>query len=227
MCNQRERLIGYVYSEGDAEDRAEVQRHLDVCAECRAEIAGLRAVRQDLLAWDVPAHESVWRPFVAAPVVPWWRQVPAWAMAAAASVMLLLGAAGSVVVHAFAPDQTMARQSDVVTGPAQPVLTAADLSAVEERIMARLQQQVGAVGAQVQQVSNHSQSVQALEGDHSALAQELLRLRQENRDQLGALKSIYADLEQIRNTSASRNTSLEQKIDNLRYLVVSQLQLNR
>lgn len=227
MCNQRERLIGYVYSEGDAEDRAEVQRHLDACAECRAEIAGLRAVREDLLAWDVPAHEPVWRPFVAAPVTPWWRQVPAWAMAAAASVVLLLGAAGSVAVHAFAPDRTMARQSDVVAGPAQPVLTAADLSAVEQRLLVRLQQEVGAVGAQVQQVSNRSQSVQALEGDHSALAEELLRLRQENRDQLSALKSIYANLEQIRSTSASRNANLEQKIDNLRSLVVSQLQLNR
>jgi anti-sigma factor RsiW len=227
MCNQRERLIGYVYSEGDAEDRAEVQRHLDGCAECRAEIAGLRAVREDLLAWDVPAHESVWRPFVAAPVVPWWRQVPAWAMAAAAGVMLLFGAAGSMAVHAFAPDRTMARQSDVVAAPAGSVLTTADLSAVEQRMMARMHEEVGAVGAQLQQVSNRSQSVQALEGDHNVLAQELLRLRQENRNQLDVIKSIDARLELMRTTSAARSANLKLEIDNLRSLVVSQLQLNR
>ncbi len=227
MCNQRERLIGYLYGEGDAADRAEVQRHVDECADCRAEMAGLRSVREDLLAWDVPEHQSVWRPFVAAPVMPWWKQVPAWAMAAAAGVMLMLGAAGSVAVHAFAPDQTMVRQSETVAVPGRPVLTAADLSAAEQRILASVEQQLGVVGARVQQVSNRSQSVKALEGDHSALADEVLKLQQENRAQLDALKSIYASLDQMRTTSAARNTNLKTEIDNLRSLVVSQLQLNR
>jgi hypothetical protein len=226
MCNQRERLIGFVYNEGDAADLAEVQRHVDECADCRAEIAGLRSVREDLLAWDVPEYQSVWRPFVAAPVTPWWKQVPAWAMAAAAGIMLLLGAAGGAAVHAFAPDQTTARQSAVVA-PGAPALTSADLSAVEQRILAQVEQQVGVVGARVQQVSSHSQSVKALEGDHNALADELLTLQRENRAQLDALKSIYASLDQIRTTSATRDTNLEQQISNLRSLVVSQLQLNR
>jgi hypothetical protein len=226
MCNQRERLIGFVYNEGDPADRAEVQRHVDECAECQAEIAGLRSVREDLLAWDVPEHQSVWRPFVAVPVVPWWKQVPAGAMAAAYGVMLLLGATGSVVVHAFAPDQTMARQVEPAPAPATPVLTAADLSAAEQRILARVERQVGVVGAQVQQVSNRSQSVKALEGDHSALSEELVRLQQENRLQTETLKSIWASLEQMKTTSNTRNASLKTDIDNLRSLVVSQLQLS-
>jgi len=227
MCNQRERLIGYLYGEGDAADRAEVQRHVDECADCRVEMAGLRSVREDLLAWDVPEHQSVWRPFVAAPVVPWWKQVPAWAMAAAAGVMLMLGAAGSVAVHAFAPDQTMARQSETVAVPGTPVLTAADLSAAEQRILASVEQQVGVVGARVQQVSNRSQSMQALEGDHSALADEVFRLRQENRDQLELIRRIYSSLDQMRTAAKERNASLKTDIDSLRSLVVSQLQVNR
>ena len=90
-----------------------------------------------------------------------------------------------------------------------------------------MDEQVGAVGARVQQVSNRSQSVQVLEGDHNALSEELIRLRQQNRDQFDAIKSIYASLDQIRNTSTTRNANLEQQINNLRSLVVSQLQLNR
>jgi hypothetical protein len=227
MCNQRERLIGYVYNEGEPADLAEVKAHLEQCADCRAEIAGLRSIREDLLAWDVPPHQSVWRPFVAAPIVPWWKQVPAWAMAAAAGVVLLLGAAGSVVVHAFVPDQTVARQS-AVASPAVPAgITAADLSASEQRILARMQQEVGAVGAQVQRVSNRSQSVQVLEGDHSALAQEVIKLRAENKDQLDAIRNIYTTLDQMRITTGKSNASLERQINDLRSLVMSQLQLTK
>ena len=51
MCDERERLIDYLYEEGDLRDRAEVQAHLADCATCREEIAELRAVRQDLMAW--------------------------------------------------------------------------------------------------------------------------------------------------------------------------------
>jgi hypothetical protein len=225
MCNQRERLIGFVYDEGDAADLAEVRRHLDECADCRAEIAGLRSVREDLLAWDVPEHQSVWRPFVAAPVIPWWKQVPAWAMAAAAGVMLTLGAMGGAAVHAFESSRTGAPQVQVAAVPGAPVLTAADLSAAEQRILARLQQEVGVVGARVQQVSNRSQSVRALEGDHSALAEELVKLRAQDKAQLDALTSIYAKLDQMRNVSMTRDANLEQKINDLRSLVVSQLQL--
>jgi len=223
MCNQRERLIGYIYGEGDAGDRAEVQRHVESCAECRAEVGALRSVREDLLAWEVPAHESVWRPFVAAPVTPWWRQVPAWAMAAAAGVMLVLGAAGGVVAHAFTPDQTLARQSDVLTAPVTPGLTSADLSAAEQRIVARLEQEVGAVDARVAQVSDRSPSARTLAGDHNALTQELVRLREQNSDQLRVIKSIYESLDRIRSAAAARDAEIETKIANLN-LIVSQFQ---
>jgi len=100
MCNQRDRLIGYVYDECNASERDEVQRHLETCGECRAEIAGLRSVREDLLAWDVPDHESVWRPFAPAPAPRWWVQVPGWAMAAAASIVRRRFAVAAVAASA-------------------------------------------------------------------------------------------------------------------------------
>jgi hypothetical protein len=135
MCDERERLIGYVYDECDPAERRVIEEHLEDCGTCRAEIGGLRSVRQDLLAWDVPPHEAVWRPLVPAPVVPWHRQVPAWAMAAAAGVMFLVGAAGGVVTHALVPHDraVMTAASPVQTVPA--AVTVGQLTEVEQRMV--------------------------------------------------------------------------------------------
>jgi anti-sigma factor RsiW len=136
MCDDRERLIGYLYGECDARERGEIDRHLDSCGVCRDEIAGLRQTRQDLLAWDVPGHEPVWRPVVPVPAVAWWRQVPAWAMAAAATLTFLVGAAGGVMTHVFLPSPAPAQ---VVSVPAAAVVPAgvsqADMTALEQRVL--------------------------------------------------------------------------------------------
>ena len=87
MCDDRELLIAYLYDEVDASGRRQMDAHLATCADCREELRSLRDVRQDLLAWDVPEHQSVWKPFVTPAPVVWWRQVPAWGFAAAAAVM--------------------------------------------------------------------------------------------------------------------------------------------
>ena len=91
MCDDRETLIAYLYDEATAAERRQVDAHLATCAECREELRSLRGVRQDLLAWDVPAHESVWKPFASPQPVAWWRQVPAWGLAAAAALGLMGG----------------------------------------------------------------------------------------------------------------------------------------
>lgn len=119
MCDQRERLIDYLYDEAAPADRREVEEHLDACRECRDEMRAFRRVREDLLAWDVPASESVWTPFAPAPVVvPWHRQVPAWALTAAAGLMLLLGTAGG-----FAASVLLARPVDPAPAQTAAVLT--------------------------------------------------------------------------------------------------------
>ena len=137
MCDERERLIGYVYDDCDPAERRAIEEHLEDCGTCRAEISGLRSVRQDLLAWDVPPHEAIWRPLPAAPVIAWYRQMPAWAMAAAASVMFLVGAAGGVVTHALVPHTqpatTVASGSPLQTIPAG--VTESRLSEVEQRMV--------------------------------------------------------------------------------------------
>jgi len=107
MCDERERLIGYLYEECDAEERRQVETHLESCPTCRAEIGGLQSVRTDLLAWNVPEHSPVWRPMPAgvAPPVVWWRQTPGWALAAAATGVLLAPVAPHVAFFTSGPDR--------------------------------------------------------------------------------------------------------------------------
>jgi hypothetical protein len=190
MCNQRERLIGYLYSEDNASDRDEMQRHLDVCPDCRAEIGALKSVREDLLAWEVPAHQSVWRPFAPAPVTPWYRQVPAWGLAAAASLMLMSGFAGGAVAHVVQADPVVS-PSPVSQGVVTPVsATRADLVTIDQRIAAMEQRLDGGFDT------------------HDALLTELRVLRGENQQLVQVIGGLYADLERKSKTADFKAGSL-------------------
>jgi anti-sigma factor RsiW len=150
MCNQHEHLIDYLYDECGADERRLVESHLETCQDCRAELAGLRRVRHDLLAWDVPARASVWEPFSAPRIAPWYRQVPAWAMAAAATVMFGAGLAGSVAARAFWPPAMVEAQAQ-----AAPVLTPApalDQALLEQRVLDRVRAEFSSVRTTTQQV---------------------------------------------------------------------------
>jgi len=219
MCDQREKLLGYVYDEGDAAERAEVQRHLDQCPDCRAEIAGLRSVRNDLLAWEVPAHQPVWRPFVVAPSVPWWQQVPAWALASAAAVVLLLGATGSVIAQAMMPERQVATTATNQAQTVTPVVTPADLSAAQARLIA-LERQLGDTGARIERISNRTVSAREVEGDHNAMVSQL----QDNfRAQLEIIKSLREDLDRFSTTAATNHANMAAQIKNLTLLVDAQI----
>lgn len=122
MCDERERLIEYVYGEAATLDRQRTESHLAECHVCRAEVAGLRSVRDDLLAWDVPRHEPVWRPVVPAVVVPPRRSAPLWSLAAAASVVFAAGLAGGIAARGWMP----------ASAPNAPVAQVAAVAAVPE-----------------------------------------------------------------------------------------------
>jgi anti-sigma factor RsiW len=139
MCEQRENLIAYLYDEADANERRIVEAHLASCETCREELRAFRDVRQDLLAWDVPAHESVWKPFVTARTQPVWRQMPAWAMAAAAMLVFGIGVAGGYAGRVMASRADAPAQVAAVQPPSQPVnVTPAasleDLRALQSRM---------------------------------------------------------------------------------------------
>jgi hypothetical protein len=211
MCNQRDRLIGYVYEEGAAAERDDVRRHLEACVECRGEVAALRSARADLLAWDVPAHESVWKPFAPASTRSWWQQVPVWARAAAAGLVLAAGAAGGAAVQAVAP------QTGVPAGAT--VVSADDLSAAEQRILNQLRAEWAGLQSQTSAPDLAAVEARILasmrDTTHDELVTELERLRGQNSDYVEALARIYANMHQVRLASDLKYASLETKIDNL------------
>jgi anti-sigma factor RsiW len=136
MCDDREKLIAYLYDEADAGERRQVEAHLAGCATCREELRGLRGVRQDLLAWEVPEHGSVWKPFMAPQVAAWWRQVPAWGFAAAATLVFGVGLAGVFAGRALAAGPVVS-QAQVQPRAATPQAVAAtpeQVRQLEERL---------------------------------------------------------------------------------------------
>jgi anti-sigma factor RsiW len=193
MCNEREKLIGYLYDEGDSSERDAVRQHLETCGECRVEIASLRSVREDLAAWEVPEHGSVWRPFAAAPTPPWWQHVPQWALAAAAGIVLVAGAAGGAVTHAFMPHGIQAVQTPPAL--ATQVSDATELAALQQQI-ARLRADLGAVSrAPVNQaVTPPVSDVATLQ----AIDRQLAELRARSDAQNDVVQGIYANQDRYR-----------------------------
>lgn len=185
MCDERERLLDYVYDACDASERRTIEAHLEGCEDCRGEISGLRTVRLDLLAWHVPKHDSVWKPFAPARVAPWYREVPAWALVAAATVMFMLGLAGGVVSRQLLPAQSAVAKSVppavVATPTLPPDLTSAQITAMEQRIMkavdSRLSQPPQPVAAhgRLQPVGMSRQEVLSLTGNLEERQRETLR----------------------------------------------------
>jgi anti-sigma factor RsiW len=197
MCNEREKLIGYLYDECDSSEREAVRRHLETCAECRAEIASLRSVREDLAAWEVPEHGSVWRPFAPAPTPPWWQHVPQWALAAAAGIVLVSGAAGGAVTQAFMPYATPAAQT--TPAGATQVSSPAELAAMQQQI-AMLRAELNQLNGRVQQASAVAVTPAMEAALHKTFDSQLSDLRLQSGQQLNAISSLYRDFGDYKKT---------------------------
>ena len=217
MCDEREKLIGYVYDECGPEERRRIEDHLEACGTCRAEIGGLRSVRQDLLSWDVPPHESVWRPFVPAQLTPWWRQVPAWAMAAAAGAMFLVGAAGGVATHALVPHERT--PGTVVAAPPMQItpagVTATDLSEAEQRILQNLRSELA---TRVQRVSTPMSAapMMAPVSSRDQLFGQLSGLITASEDrQILLINAVNNDMTSIKKRTDSRLDRIEKSMEAL------------
>jgi hypothetical protein len=92
MCD-KDLLVGYVYDDIIDMDRARFERHLRECAACRAEVAEMRRVRDDLAAWDAPQPAIGFR--LVQDRKPSWRAwwTPAFGLAAAAVLLLAVASA--------------------------------------------------------------------------------------------------------------------------------------
>ena len=156
MCN-KEQLVGLLYDELSASERAALQVHLSLCADCRAEIEALRAVRRHLGAWSPPEPQLdiqvVRRAGDRTSRLSW---APAWGLAAAASILLLAGAAaianlevrygddGFAIRTGWGAAPQTAAADDAAVTPVRVVPAAADAPASEElmRQIAALEQRL-------------------------------------------------------------------------------------
>ena len=219
MCDERERLIGYVYDECDAGERQTIDTHLTQCADCRDEIQALRRVRADLLAWNVPGAPDVWRPF--APEAPraWWSQVPAWAMASAAGLMLMAGLAGGVTARAFVPQAAPVIVEAPMRSGVAAAVPAADLAAIQASLLdlvrAELEQRAQPTAERPASVRLASTSV-----DDGAL-RRVDELSRDSSEMLEAVSLLYEQNLADRSGIDQRLKLLQQQVDQLMTLVMT------
>lgn len=146
-CDDKERLVAFLYGETSDRERAEVEAHLAGCPSCADEVDQLRAVRVDLAAWQPPDADLGFR-IVREGVTTsrrWWR-VPAWApVAMAAGLLLALAASvqveygnGAIVVRTGWANAAVQQASGPVAPATQPSEQTASTAMSEADVRAAL-----------------------------------------------------------------------------------------
>jgi len=98
FCGNPDVLMSYLYEDGPVAERTAFEAHLSQCERCAAEVASLRAVREDMAAWTPPETMLDFR--IVRELSPaksrwgWISTMPAWAQLAAAS--LVIGVAAGI-----------------------------------------------------------------------------------------------------------------------------------
>jgi hypothetical protein len=144
MCERKEQLVAFIYDELEGSEGRGFEAHLRSCAECRAELADLRATRGMLTSWAPPEPDFGFRIVrgAAAPPPPRFRIGPAWALAAAAVLVMAIGAAIANVELRYGSEGLLIRTgwnrqpAPVVaaTGSETPSLTPAALARWSDQV---------------------------------------------------------------------------------------------
>src|SRR5438045_1328903 len=95
MCDSKELLISFLYDEIDLPAKQAFQKHLSTCVECRDELAALGATRAQVALWTPPDADLGFRIVreTHSPTRRWFQLSPAWGLAAAAMLLVAIGAA--------------------------------------------------------------------------------------------------------------------------------------
>lgn len=97
-CDDKDRLLAYLYDEAGPPDRRAVEDHLAECAACRSEFEALRGVRSRLSSWTPPDQDLGLRMVRDEPARlarSRWR-APAWGLGLAAAAVIVLAAGAAV-----------------------------------------------------------------------------------------------------------------------------------
>ncbi len=146
--DREQSLIAYLYEEIDPAERTLFSLHLAGCERCRRDLAALGGVRQQLAKWSPPEPQvaEAQRRGATGRRASRWREIPGWAQAAAA--LLLLGASAGLANLDVRYD---AAGLSVRTGWSKPAHTAAartvapdavsrsELTALEQQLQNEIQ----------------------------------------------------------------------------------------
>jgi hypothetical protein len=148
MCDSKELLVSFLYDELDPSAKRAFDIHLASCTECRDELAELRATRGQIALWTPPEPDfgfRIVRGDAAPPPAPRFRITPAWGLAAAALLVVAVGAAIANLDVRYGRDGLVVRtgwqhavDAPVSTQPAVASLTPVDWKAQAEALDRRL-----------------------------------------------------------------------------------------
>jgi hypothetical protein len=174
QCGDNAALVGYIYGECGADERADIRAHVAVCVACAAELAALQSTRIQLASWSPPeiglgfaisrAQGSGLRPQDRSEVLDgpgasglrpgvWFgRPLPAWAQLAAAAVIFAVGLALGIARGTLGetPSQVADAAAPVTASVPAESVTADSLDALEKRLrdeIAQLQPSAVPAGA--------------------------------------------------------------------------------
>ena len=153
QCGENTALVGYVYDECEATERAAIDAHVAICAACAAELAALQSTRTSLVSWTPPGSnlgfqivrqpQPIFEPRTTEPATqqtsesrPWYsRPVPAWAQAVAATLIFAAGLSLGVM-RGIMPTASTPETTPVVAS--QGAASATELQALERRLRAEI-----------------------------------------------------------------------------------------
>ena len=138
MCDSKELLVGFLYDEIEPAARRAFQQHLATCAACRDELSELRGTREQIALWTPPEADLGFRMVRGAvtPAIPRFRFRPAWALAAAAVIVLAAGAAIANLDIRYGADGLMVRTGWNHASDGAPRLDAAGVANVDWKMRA-------------------------------------------------------------------------------------------
>ena len=172
MCNQ-ERLLDYLYDELPAEQRKAFEIHLHECAACRTELAALGNTRQALALWSPPdpgLNFRIVRNDTEKPRRTFRSWAPAWGLAAAAVLVLSVGAAIANLEVRYGSDGLVVRTGWGRPSPAAPTTTE-KVAAVPASVSSEeTRQQLRLLAARLQQLEQADRKIAAADNERGSAA---------------------------------------------------------
>ena len=188
MCDSKEVLVSFLYDEIDPAAKREFQRHLSTCVECRDELAELGATRAQIATWTPPDADLGFRIVRAteSPKRRWFEFSPAWGLAAAAVLLLAIGAAVANVDIRYGSDGLVVRTGwnhsvDVAQPSTAANVTPVDWKAEADQFDRRLRDLERTIstrqGSAIQNASMSEQRVRDIVGESETRQQRAFAAR--------------------------------------------------